>query len=288
MRDSVAAATRRGIEYGEAARKLRPKDPRAVEAHGMLLYTHWLMAGTGSADSVLATAKRVLSDASEADTTLALAPNALSAIHYLQGNFEQARLTLARSYRADAYAEDPRAIISRLFEYNFVDAEDREARRWCSLYGERFPRDWMAGDCRLQLMMWDSTETPTPDSAWIVARRAAAVAPELIRDPVTVQLEMLVAGVLARVGAGDSARRILDNITARISGDSNIAREPFGTTLLDLEAAVRVQLAEPKKAIEALTAYLNRVPSKRAALARDRRFRDLPVDDLVNATGQAR
>ena len=286
--DSVAAATRRGIEYGEAARQLRPKDPRALEAHGMLLYTHWLMAGAGSADSVLATAKRVLSDASEADTSLALAPNALSAIHYLQGNFEQARLTLARSYRADAYAEDPRGIISRLFSYNFVDAEDREARRWCSFYGERFARDWLAGFCRLQLMMWDSTERPTPDSAWIVARRAAAVAPELIRGPVTAQLEMLVAGVLARVGAVDSARRVLDDIAARISVDSSIAREPFGTTLLELEAGVRVQLAEPRKAAQVLTAYLKRVPSRRAALARDRRFRDLPVGGFVDATSQAR
>ena len=146
----------------------------------------------------------------------------------------------------------------------------------------------MTGSCRLQLMMWDSTERPTPDSAWIVAHRAAAVAPELIRDPVTAQLEMLVAGVLARVGARDSARRVLENITARISVDSSIAREPFGTTLLELEAGVRVQLAEPHKAIDALTAYLKRVPSKRAALVRDRRFRDLPIGGFVDATGQAR
>ena len=104
----------------------------------------------------------------------------------------------------------------------------------------------------------------------------------------TAQLEMLVAGVLARVGAVDSARRVLDNVAARISVDSSIAREPFGTTLLELEAGVRVQLAEPEKAIEVLTAYLKRVPSKRAALARDRRFRDLAVGGFVDATGQAR
>ena len=102
------------------------------------------------------------------------------------------------------------------------------------------------------------------------------------------QLEMLVAGVLARLGAVDSARRVLDNIAARIRVDSSIAREPFGLTLLELEAGVRVQLAEPQAAIKVLTAYLKRVPSKRAGLARDRRFRELPIGDFVDATGQAR
>jgi len=288
VRDSVGATTRRGIQFGEAARRLRPNDARALEAHGMLLFTHWQTADRGSSDSVLAKAQRVLSDASEADTSLALAPNALSAIHYAQGNFEQARLTLARSYRADPYAEDPRGIVGRLFEYNFVDADDGEARRWCTSYGDRFAPDWFAGSCRLELMAWDPTERPTADSAWSVARSAAAAAPELIREPVSTQLEMLVAGVLARVGAVDSARRVLDNIAARIRVDSSLAREPFGSTLLELEAGVRVQLSEPQVAIKVLTAYLKRVPSRRAALARDRRFRDLPVGSLVDVTDQGR
>ncbi|HEX5077108.1 MAG TPA: serine/threonine-protein kinase [Gemmatimonadaceae bacterium] len=287
VRDSVAAATRRGIEYGEAARRLRANDPRVLEAHGMLLYTNWLMAGAAS-DSVLATAKQVLSDATEADTSLALAPNALSAIHYTQGNFEQARLTLARSYRADPYAEDPRGVVGRLYEYNFVDADDREARRWCSAYADRFAPDWFAGACRLELMAWDLTERPTPDSAWRVARSAAAAAPELIRDPVTAQLEMLVAGVLARVGAVDSARRVLENVAARIRVNPSVAREPFGLTLLELQAGVHVQLAEPETATNLLSAYLKRVPSRRAALTRDRRFRDLAVASLVDTTGQTR
>ena len=287
--DSMVAAIQRGIEYGRVARRLRPEDPRALEAHGTLLFTEWqLTPPANSSDSVLAQAERILTDASEADTSLARALNALSSIHFHRGNFEQARLALARSYAADAYAEDPRGVIGRLFTYNFVDTEDREARRWCAAYGERFAPDWFAGACRLHLMAWDSTETPTADSAWRIARNAAAAAPELIRDAVSAQLEVLVAGVLARTGARDSARRVLDGIASRVNANPTLAREPASSTLLELEAAARVRLGETETAITLLTSYLKRRPDRRTALARDRRFRDLPITGLVDAAAQPR
>ena len=279
-RDSVVGATQRGIEYAEAARRLRPTELRALEAHGTLLYTHWLL--TNAPDSVLREAQRILTDASEADTLLALAQNALSSIHFQRGNFEQARLTLARAYAADAYAEDPRGIVSRLFTYNFVDDEDRAARRWCATYDERFAPDVFAGICRLHLMAWDTSETPNADSAWRVARNAAGAASDFTKAAASAQLETLVAGVLARVGAADSARRVLDGIAGRVKADPSIAREPHGSELLELEASVRVRLGEPKTAIKLLTTYLNRRPYRRAALARDRRFRDLEISGLVD------
>ena len=287
--DSVAAAIERGIAYGEAARRVRPKDPRALEAHGMLLLAQWQLApATSSSDSVLAQAQRILTDASEADTSLARALNAVSLIHFHHGNFEQARLILARSYAADPYAEDPRGVVGRLFTYNFVDEEDKEARRWCASYGERFEADWFAGACRLQLMAWDSTDKPTAEAAWQIARNASAAAPELIQRAVSAQLEVLVAGVLARMGAADSARRVLDAVAALVSADASLAREPASSTLLELEAAVRVQLGEPEAAIRLLTGYVRRTPHRREALARDRRFRDLPISGFVDAADRTR
>jgi eukaryotic-like serine/threonine-protein kinase len=286
--DSMVAVIQRGIEYGQAARRLRPKDPRALEAHGMLLFTDWQLRPPNRSDSALAQTQRILTDASDADTSLARALNAVSAIHFQRGNFEQARLALARSYAADAYAEDPRGVFGRLFTYNFVDNEDREARRWCAAYGDRFAPDWFAGACRLQLMAWDSTETPTADSAWRIAHNAAAAAPELIRDAVSAQLDVLVAGVLARMGARDSARRVLDDIASRVNANPSLAREPASSTLLELEAAARVRLGETETAITLLTSYLKRRPDRRTALARDRRFRDLPITGLVDAAAQPR
>lgn len=287
--DSMAVVIQRGIEYGGAARRLRPNEPRALEAHGILVFTGWQLTRPGmSSDSALAQAERILTDASEADTSLARALNALSMIHFQRGNFEQARLALARSYATDAYAEDPRGVVGRLFTYNFVDAEDREARRWCAFYGERFAPDWFAGACRLQLMAWDSTEKPTADSAWRIARNAAAAAPELIRDAVSAQLDVLVAAVLARTGAADSARRMLDNIASRISADPTQDQEPTSSMLLELEAAARVKLGDTERAIAILTSYLKRASFRRGALVRDRRFRELPITDLSDAAAPAR
>jgi hypothetical protein len=137
-------------------------------------------------------------------------------------------------------------------------------------------------------MAWDSTETPTADSAWRIARNAAAAAPELIRDAVSAQLEVLVAGVLARTGARDSARRVLDGIASRVNANPTLAREPASSTLLELEAAARVRLGETETAITLLTSYLKRRPDRRTALARDRRFRDLPITGLVDAAAQPR
>ena len=94
---------------------------------------------------------------------------------------------------------------------------------------------------------------------------------------------MLVAGVVARSGMPDSARRVLAMIADRIALDSTIARVPFDQVLRELEAAVRVQLREPDAAIALLSTYLQTRPDRRVALSRDRRFRDLPFTRLDDA-----
>jgi TolB-like protein/tetratricopeptide (TPR) repeat protein len=295
-RDSVVAVLRRGVEQAEAARRLRPNEPRALEVHGVLLHAQWLLAPPpGSpggesinADSLMAEAEALLTAATRADPTLPRALNILGSIHFRRGNLEQARLALERAYAADAYGEDAQQVLGNLFAYTFADGDDAQAQRVCRAYHETFPRDWLGGFCRLELMAWDSTARPNADSAWRIARTAAAAAEEPVRAAAAAQLEVLVASVLARLGSVDSARHVLDAVHARVHSDPTVPVEPYRRELLHHEAGARVLLGEPQEAIRLLTDYLRDRPERRLSLARDRRFRSLPLSELVDAQGRSR
>jgi hypothetical protein len=137
-------------------------------------------------------------------------------------------------------------------------------------------------------MAWDSTARPDADSAWRIARAAAAAAQQPIRAPAAAQLQVLVAGVLARVGASDSARRVLDAIHTRIDEDPSATMWRHEHELVSLEAGVRVLLGEPARAIALLREHLKARPHLGALLARDRRFRGLPIDELVDSPARER
>jgi serine/threonine-protein kinase len=295
--DSIPAALRRGIGHAEAARRITPQEPRALEVHGILLYSQWLIANATavsdsvrrhSADSLLASAETLLTAATDADSTLPRALETLGAIHHYHGKIEQARLALARAYDADAYAEGAQQVLGNLYAYSFAEGDDADARRRCRAYGETFPADWFAGFCRLELMAWDSTARPNADSAWRIARAAAAAAQEPIRGVAAAQLGVLVAGVLVRVGQADSARRVLDALHSRIDQDPSTITWRHEHELVTLEAGVRVLLGERERAITLLRQNLKSRPHLQALLARDRRFRSLPIDDLVDSPARER
>jgi len=295
--DSIPAALRRGIRYAEDARRVTPQEPRALEVHGTLLYSEWLVTNATAsadsasgrrADSLLTSAETLLTAATDADSTLPRALETLAAIHYRRGRIDQARLALARAYDADAYAEGARQVLGNLFSYAFAEGDDADARRRCRAYAETFPTDWFAGSCRLDLMAWDSTARANADSAWRIARSAMAAAQEPIRAAVAAQLEVAVAGVLARVGAVDSARHVLDALHARIDQDPSAKMWRHEHELVRLEAGVRVLLREHGSAIALLREHLRTRPHLSATLAHDRRFRSLPIEALVDSPARTR
>jgi serine/threonine-protein kinase len=287
--DSVHAALRRGLLYADAARRIGHLEPRALEVRGTLLYSQWLVTNAkASGDSLLAEAETLLTAATDADSTLARALETLGAIHYRRGKVDQARLALARAYDADAYAESAQQVLGNLFTYSFAEGDDADARRRCRQYRATFPTDWFAGVCQLELMAWDSTARPHPDTAWRIARAAAAAAQAPIRAAAAAQLEVLVAGVLARAGAADSARRVIDALHARIDHDPTATTWRHEHELVSLEAGVRVLLREPARAIAMLREHLETRPHLRAAMARDRRFRGLPIDALADSPARPR
>jgi hypothetical protein len=95
---------------------------------------------------------------------------------------------------------------------------------------------------------------------------------------------MLVAGVLARTGPPGAAERALTAVHARVRTDSSIAREPHQSGLLLLEASVYARLDQPNAAITRLQEYVRRRPQDKITLAKSRRFKDLPIERLRDAS----
>jgi TolB-like protein len=276
--DSFTATLGTGIAHADAALRIRPGEARALEVRGVLLHDQSLaIADRDSARALLSAAEVSLQQATDADSTLTRGLNVLSSIHYMRGELERARLLAMRAQAADAFSEDGQQLLARLFTIDFDDANDRAAQRWCSEYGQRFPRDWYVGYCRLMLMGWDSTEAPDPDQARRVAQVATADAPAVIRSSIAAQLQILVAGVLARRGPNGGAQRILDDVRATVARDPTIARGPFGGELLQLEAGVRARLGQRDAATLLLREYVKQRPDLAERIARGRRFKDLPI-----------
>ena len=286
--DSLKSALGRAVSHSQTALRVQPGDPRALEAHGVVLHLLSSLAARDSANRLRATAERLLTQATNADSTLARGLNVLSSIHFTRGELDQARIMAVRAHRADAYSEDANQVLGRLFQIDFEAANDSGARGWCDTYAREFPQDWFPGFCRLMLMGWDETETPDPAEAWRIARAATAAAPAVIRSPVGAQLRLLVAGVLARLGPDGGAERVLDDLQATIAADSTVAREPFGSDFLQLEAGVRVRLDQRAAAMNLLRAYMDRSASEdrvmRERVVRGRRFRELPIEQLRDTT----
>jgi hypothetical protein len=136
-------------------------------------------------------------------------------------------------------------------------------------------------------MAWDSTVTAEADSAWATVQHFTRMAPDLIRAVVGAQLEMVAAGVLARAGQLDSAKRVVNRVRSRINADQRFAGEPFGPELLELESSVRLVLGEREAASLLLSEYLRQYPDRRPQLSRSRRYQGLPVQEVTDGKARA-
>jgi TolB-like protein len=290
VRDSVEAALARGITHADQALARHAGDPRALEARGLVRYDLRLLAtpaDTAAAARLLDDTETDLQAAADADGSLAASHAALSSIHIARGRPEQARLAAERAYEADAWLESANEILTRLFTINFEAGDDRQALRWCAEIGSRFPDLWYGANCRLLLMAWSDDGEPDADEAWRLARTATASAPEPIRAMVGAQLEVQLAGVLARLVPADSVERVLARARAGVADDPrNAVNRNAHLVLLQYEAAVRVLLGQDEIAARMLAEYFDGRPGDRIQLLRSRRFAALRTDPRFYTGGR--
>jgi TolB-like protein len=280
--DSLRAVIHRGIERANTALQLGDEPYRALEARGELFYFEWFILARADS-SLRARAEADLDSASAGDTTLARAQYVRATIHFLQGHYERASVLLEHAYERDAYLEGGRELLTRLYTYNFEAGDDRQARRWCLAFARSYGSEWYSSYCRLELLAWDTTERADVDSAWYYAARGTQAAPALLRGAQGPQLAVLVAGVLARAGKGDSARNVLRRARAAASTDPRGVAEPFASALNEMEASVRLLLRDTAAARSLFEDYGKANPHSVDALKGSRRFVNLryPVHDTI-------
>ena len=253
-----------GLGHAERGLKLVPQSPDALELRGDLRYLQWLLnlaPDPTQARALLKSAQDDLERAVKLNPSQASAWAMLSHLYYQTSNEVDVKLAARRAYEEDAYLSNADVVVSRLFFASYDLGQFPDAVHWCEEGQRRFPRNPKFVECRLWLL---TTKARDPDvaSAWRLADSLQQTAAASDREYQGLNARMLVAGVLARAGLADSARRL----AARSRGRPEI--DPT-RDLLFTEAIVRTMLGDKDEALKALKSYLAVNPEKRAQLAED-------------------
>ncbi len=265
-----------GLEHAARALALRPDDPPALELRGTLAFKRWLLGGDSAAgDAAIAAAERDLRSAAvPVNPSVARAWSTLSSVLQVRGKVAEANLAAQRAYQADAFLRDAPEIVFRLYWTSFDLDRETDAIHWCNEGRARFATNWLFAYCQLTLQLWPGGPPPDVERAWrSVAELERLTTPEdrLASSP---RWHMIVAGVLARAGRGDSARAVIARSRAAAPHDPEMDYN---------EAVARVLLGERERALTLLATYLAAMPHVRQYLATDPAFRPLRGDPRFEA-----
>jgi hypothetical protein len=137
--------------------------------------------------------------------------------------------------------------VHMLFRTHYDLGQLSEAQQWCEEGARRLPDDYRFAACRLWMMI-TTIRHPDIDVAWELAERVRALAPDGLQAYYTHESRMIVGGVIARAGLGDSAHMVLNGAEA----DDVI--DPSGT-LMRVEAVMRILGREYDRALDLLERY---------------------------------
>jgi TolB-like protein/tRNA A-37 threonylcarbamoyl transferase component Bud32 len=251
-----------GLSHVARALQLDRQSARALELRGTLRYWRWLLhlePETRRAARLLQDAEADLRAAVGLTPSLASAWSTLSHLDYQKNDITQAKIDAQRAYEEDAYLRVADQVVWRLFSASYSLEQSQDAIRWCEEGQRRFPKDARFTECQLWVLTLRDVDPDTP-KAWHLVDQLRDLAPEQEREFDRLRNQILVAGVLARAGLGDSARHVL----ARSSADPEIDRE---RDLVSYQAFVRLLLGDREKALELLKEYVAANPEHRVGFA---------------------
>jgi TolB-like protein/tRNA A-37 threonylcarbamoyl transferase component Bud32 len=271
-----------GIAHANRALSRDPYHLPALELRGKLRLLLWEYSGQGDS-SVFQSAERDLRAAAAPDNpTQAQAWSVLSYLLLRKGSFAEANLAAKRAYRVDAFLLDAPAILFRLYYTSVLLRDWRNAATWCDQGYARFPQDWLFSFCRLCLLWMPSGKDPDVRQAWrLVSEMEQKTAPS-DRVVLAPRWRMIVAGVLARSGQVDSARRTLH--AARAAGNNDPELDYY-------EIGVRLLLGERGEALRLAERYLKYDPTAKAYFRGDPlldALRNSPAFQRLVTTSEAR
>jgi TolB-like protein/tRNA A-37 threonylcarbamoyl transferase component Bud32 len=223
-----------------------PGDARALELRGTARLRHYelnVIPNKQTSRQLLSDARTDLQNATTKDPELATAWLTLSHLDYLDDNAPTAVIDAKRAYGADAYLEQAANVINQVFWGSIDNEQFTEADTWCGEGATRFPRDPRFTSCQLWLLVTPAQSADIA-KAWRLAARLDSIgAPRFV----VLQGQFLVGGVIARAGALDSARRVLqrtrESVTVQVDPEQELAA---------VEALVRNLARQPDVAIDLL------------------------------------
>ncbi len=288
---SLSAVAEQGNAFRAAqagateALKLAPRDPYALELRGTIL---WRMAiatpGSARNEAGVRQAEQDLRAAVSMRPDLATAWSTLSQLLRIdKGSLAEANVAARRALTADAYLQDAPTILSQLSVSELLLGNFPAAINACNEGGRRFPSDRRFVDCRLKIMLVDTTSNEGPRAAWkLVAELdridppSSATAAGRPYDPIF--RRMVAAAITARAGGRDSARAVLRWAHSQVGTDADLKTD------LDYdEAYVQLALGQPDSTLQLLGRYLAARPAMKPYIARDPVFLKLRNDARFTA-----
>ena len=263
-----------GIARANDVLARRPGYPPALELRGYFRFLDWQLNGRGDETEIDAAERDLRGAAVPENPTQARAWSTLGQVLLERGSFAEANLAARRAYEADAFVADRQGILFRLYLTSLMTRKWDQANQWCKQGYARFPEVWQFSFCQLTLLYVPSPMEPSAAEAWRLVSQLERVTPPSERKIFYPRWRMIAAGVLARAGATDSARRTRNAARAAGAGDEE----------LDFyEAGVDVWLGEHAESVRLIGRYLGNSPQSKAFIAGDPVFEPLHRDPRFRA-----
>lgn len=238
-------------EHATRALALNPSDADALEVRGNAKYWAWLKSletNAARAEALLASAKQDLEQATTANPSQAGAWASLSHLYYQTGTATDISIAAQRALEADEFLSNADVILNRLFLSSYDLGQFDKGDQRCNELQRRFPTNLNSVRCQLYLLTGGNKPADVA-RAWTLADSAVAMMPPQGRELQRLNVNMLVAGVIARASRdqptlADSARRVAraseGNASIDASRDLALSGAFVYTLLGDNEAAVRM------------------------------------------------
>jgi hypothetical protein len=252
------------------------RDARSAEALALRGEArHLLMAiGAEGSDTLGPIIERDLGAAVEIRPDLASAWATLAELALFQGRFTDAAVAAERAYETDAFFRST-PVMSTAFVSSLRAERFDDARTWCRMGLERNPGDPRFTECELTLLGTVGRSPRDAAAGWQLIDRIEREDSVGMLQPTWGYRRLLVAAILARSGARDSARRVLAGVQAT-------PQAKRGFTGL-FEAYVLLLLNDREGGLARLAELLRSAPEYRTQIATLPYFRSLHGDRRFEA-----
>jgi TolB-like protein/tRNA A-37 threonylcarbamoyl transferase component Bud32 len=255
-----------GLAHANRALALDRNHPAALEMRGSINYWKWL---NGLEPDSSRAAQLLLSAQTDLETVTRNSPaqsaGAWAMLSHMYANLPDKSmvdviLAATKAMETDAYLSNADVVLSRLALANYDEGTFAASERWCSEGRRRFPEDWHFLECELFLMT-SPFKAPDPARAWLLADTMVQLTQAgSLRRYQELNSQVLVAGVLARAGQIDSAKRMLSR-----AKDDPVADQ--SRDLANTSAYMWLLAKDTTAAVNRIKDYLAVNPGRRAAFA---------------------